>query len=71
MDNKIIKIGEAARFLGVDVSTVRRWEITGELLPARRSRGGVRFYNTSDLIRITSGVGVIVNDKGSSLEDKA
>jgi putative resolvase len=31
--------------LGVDVQTLRAWEKSGELIPDRRSKGGVRYYD--------------------------
>ena len=33
MDKRLVKIGEAARLLGTDPVTLRKWESTGELLP--------------------------------------
>jgi DNA-binding transcriptional MerR regulator len=33
---KLVKIGVAADFLGVSVQTLRLWEKSGELEPARR-----------------------------------
>ena len=55
MDKRLIKIGEASALLGVDITTLRRWEATGELLPTRKSEGGTRFYLVSDLIKIGDG----------------
>jgi len=31
--------------LGVSVQTLRKWEDSGELVPDRRSEGGVRYYD--------------------------
>ena len=45
-----MKIGEAARILGSSPAQLRQWEATGELLPARKTRGGTRYYATSDLL---------------------
>ena len=50
MENRLVKIGEAAKLLGTAISTLRRWEETGELLPARKTKGGTRFYAVSDLL---------------------
>ena len=50
MSKRLIKIGEAARLLGASVVTLRKWESTGELLPARKTKGGTRYYNVSDLL---------------------
>ena len=46
----MVKIGEAAQLLGVSISTLRKWEDTGELIPARKTAGGTRFYATADLL---------------------
>ena len=35
--------------LGVSVQTLRNWDDTGELPPARRSAGGTRYYAVADL----------------------
>ncbi len=45
----MIKIGEAARLLGVSVPTLRRWEETGELLPDHKSSSGTRYYDLEKL----------------------
>ncbi len=49
-----MKIGEAATMLGVAISTLRKWEETGELLPARKTAGGTRYYAVSDLLGLGS-----------------
>ena len=33
---------------------MRRWEETGELLPARKTKGGTRYYSTADLMGLKS-----------------
>ena len=50
MDKRLVKIGEAARLLGTDPVTLRKWESTGELLPARKTKGGTRYYDVSELM---------------------
>ena len=50
MDKRLVKIGEAARLLGTDHSTLRKWESTGELLPARKTKGGTRYYDVAELM---------------------
>jgi predicted site-specific integrase-resolvase len=50
MEKRLIKIGEAAQLLGCSISTLRKWEATGELLPARKTAGGTRYYATADLL---------------------
>ena len=41
--NRFIKIGEAAKFLGISIQTLRRWEEVGYLLPSKKSQGGTRY----------------------------
>jgi putative resolvase len=48
--NRFIKIGEAAKVLGVSIQTLRRWEEAGSLLPARKSKGNTRFYDLDQLL---------------------
>ena len=50
MDKRLVKIGEAARLLGTDHSTLRKWESTGELLPARKTKGGTGYYDVAELM---------------------
>ena len=52
MDKRLVKIGEAARLLGTDHSTLRKWESTGELLPARKTKGGTRYYDVTELMGV-------------------
>ena len=42
--NKLVNIGTAAAALGVAISTLRRWERTGKVVPAR-TEGGQRRYD--------------------------
>ncbi|CAB3774513.1 IS607 family transposase [Paraburkholderia humisilvae] len=49
MEKRLVKIGEAAQMLGVAESTLRKWAETGELLSARKTAGGTRYYAMSDL----------------------
>ena len=51
---RLVKIGEAARLLGTKPVTLRKWERTGELLPARKSRAGTRYYAVSDLLGVAN-----------------
>ena len=48
--SRLIKIGEAARLLGVSVQTLRKWERTSELTPDRKSQGGTRYYDMDRLL---------------------
>ena len=50
MEKRLVKIGEAATLLGVSVVTLRKWEATGELLPARKTKGGTRYYDAAELL---------------------
>ena len=49
MEPGLVRIGEAARLLGTPPDTLRKWERTGELLPARKMRGGTRYYDRAEL----------------------
>ena len=55
MEKRLVKIGEAARILGTSPGTLRKWEASGELTPARKSRGGTRYYAVEDLVGLNSG----------------
>ena len=46
----LMKIGKAAEMLGVEVQTLRAWEASGELIPDRRSKGGVRYYDIGKIM---------------------
>jgi DNA-binding transcriptional MerR regulator len=55
-NTNLIKIGEAARMLGVTTWTLRRWDVEGILSPTFRSRkrsGGTRYYSRQVINRIT------------------
>ena len=49
MARNLVKIGEASRLLGTSPAQLRKWDQSGELRPARRTRGGTRYYALSDL----------------------
>ena len=49
MHRKLVGIREAAEFLGVTPSTLRRWEHEGTLLPDERTAGGYRRYDLARL----------------------
>ena len=55
MTNRFIKIGAAAELLGVSIDTLRKWELSGELIPDRKSQAGTRFYDFSKLINLGDG----------------
>ena len=50
VEARLVKIGEAARILGTAPAQLRHWEASGELLSARETRSGTRYYATSDLL---------------------
>ena len=50
MKRKLVKIGEASRLLGTSPAQLRKWDATGDLRPARRTRGGTRYYAVADLL---------------------
>lgn len=50
MDARLVKIGKAAKLLGAKLDTLRKWESTGELLPARKTKGGTRYYAVADIL---------------------
>ena len=49
MGNRLVKIGKAAEMPGTTPEVLRQWEKTGELRPARKTRGGTRDYAVADL----------------------
>jgi len=55
MDKRLVKIGEAAKLLGTTPDTLRKWESTGELTPARKTRGGTRYYDVAELLNVGNG----------------
>ena len=50
MEKRYLKIGAAAELLGVAISTMRKWEVSGELIPARKTAGGTRYYDANELL---------------------
>ncbi len=40
--------------LGTTPDTFRKWEVTGELLPARKTQGGTRYDAVADLVGLTN-----------------
>jgi putative resolvase len=48
--SRFIKIGEAAKLLGVSIQTLRRWEESGFLVPAKKSFGKTRYYDLDQLL---------------------
>jgi predicted site-specific integrase-resolvase len=52
--SRFIKIGEAAKILGVTVQTLRRWEKSGQLIPDKKSKGETRYYDIDRLLGVAS-----------------
>jgi hypothetical protein len=52
----LVKIGKAAEMLGVKPQTLLAWERSGELVPARRSQGGVRYYDLAKITGLSTGL---------------
>ncbi len=49
---KLLKIGDFARLAGTNLRTLRYYEELGLLSPAKRSKGGFRYYRETDLNRL-------------------
>jgi excisionase family DNA binding protein len=49
-NEKLLSVGEAAEFLGVSTSSLRKWSDQG-LVPMYRTPGGQRRYSRADLQR--------------------
>ena len=52
MNNRFVKIGEAAKLLGVSVQALRNWEMEGKIMPSHRTPGGQRMYDLSQLLGV-------------------
>ena len=52
MNNRFVKIGEAAKLLGVSVQALRNWEIEGKIMPSHRTPGGQRMYDLAELLGV-------------------
>ena len=52
MNDRFVKIGEAAKILGVNPQTLRRWEEGGVIEPAQRTPKGTRLYSLQELLGV-------------------
>ena len=53
MNDRFVKIGEAAKILGVNPQTLRRWEEDGVIrFPAKRTPKGTRLYSLQELLGV-------------------
>lgn len=72
MEKRLVKIGEASRLLGISPGTLRKWELSGEITPARKSKGGTRYYAIEDLAGLnTSELPTLAYARVSSHDQKA
>lgn len=49
MVEKLLKISEAAKVLGVSIDTLRRWDESGKLTAIKKEGGAHRYYREKDL----------------------
>jgi predicted site-specific integrase-resolvase len=47
-----LSVGQAAFFIGVSVTTLRRWDVEGILKPSHRTQGGHRRYDREQLRQV-------------------
>ena len=52
MNDRFVKIGEAAKLVGVNPQTLRRWEEGGIIQPAKRTPKGTRLYSVQELLGV-------------------
>jgi len=52
MQNRLLKIGDAAALLGVPIATLRKWEASGELMPDHKTTKGTRYYDRAKLMAL-------------------
>jgi len=55
MENKLIKIGAAAKLIGVSTETLRYWDEDGILKPIVKSKGGTRYYSIDSINKLLAG----------------
>lgn len=70
MEEKLLRISEAAEILGVSVDTLRRWDESGKLIAIKKEGGVQRFYREKDLEIFSSDLIKLAHDwivEGSEL----
>ncbi len=63
MTNKLITIQDAAKILGVNPETLRRWDRKGKYAAKRHPINGYRLYNEKDINALMGKI-----QKGESLD---
>src|SRR5688572_2980146 len=64
VNDSLLSVGDAAQYLGVSIQTLRRWDATGKLKPARHPVSKYRYYNLSDLEPLRATLLAVPEDKG-------
>jgi predicted site-specific integrase-resolvase len=49
---RLVKIDAATKILGPSPDTLRKWKLSGEVLPDRKTRGGTRYYDLNELLNL-------------------
>ncbi len=61
MDKELLNIREAAKFLGISIDTLRRWDKSGRLVATRKEGGTHRHYAKEDLDLFMSDLSRLAN----------
>ena len=62
MEEKLLTIGQAAEYLGITLTTLRRWDEAGKLVAIRKEGGTHRYYRERDLELFASDIKKIAHD---------
>lgn len=62
MEEKLLKISEAAQILGVSIDTLRRWDESGKLVAIRKEGGTHRYYREKDIEILASDLFKLASD---------